>query len=101
VAPIIGLGVGRDQHVAEARHRSGQTPLPAETPAALTPAYADEKAVQWTAFLRRTELAAAPEPFPAIQAQIAELVMPPTLALNQGATFDAVWTRGGPWTDGL
>jgi hypothetical protein len=56
-----------------------QTPLPQETPAALTQAYAEEKAAQWAAFLRRTELAAAPEPFPAIQTQIAELVMPPTL----------------------
>src|SRR3546814_16620958 len=64
-----------------------QTPLPAETPPALTPAFADEKQAQWTAFLWRTEIALAPEPFAAIQAQIAALAMPPVLALGQGFDF--------------
>jgi len=74
-----------------------QTPLPVETPPALTPAFADEKQGQWTAFLRRTEIALAPEPFAAIQAQIAALVMPPVLALGQGAAFAGDWPNGGPW----
>ncbi|MFZ5793809.1 MAG: nucleotidyl transferase AbiEii/AbiGii toxin family protein [Pseudomonadota bacterium] len=76
-----------------------QTPLPAETPPALTPAFADEKQGQWTAFLRRTEIALAPEPFAAIQAQIAALVMPPVLALSQGAAFAGDWPIGGPWKE--
>lgn len=76
-----------------------QTPLPQETPAALTQAYAEEKGAQWIAFLRRTELAAAPGPFPAIQAQIVELVMPPTLALGQGRAFDGRWGPSGPWKE--
>jgi hypothetical protein len=73
------------------------TPLPAETPPALTPAFADEKQGQWTAFLRRTEIALAPEPFAAVQAQIAALVMPPVLALGQGTAFTGDWPSGGPW----
>ncbi len=76
------------------------TPLPQETPVALTHDYAEEKEAQWAAFRRRTEVAAAPEPFPAIQARIAELVMPPTLALIHGQPFDASWSRMGHWTGG-
>ena len=83
----------------EATFDRRQTPLPAETPPALTPAFADEKQAQWTAFLRRTEIALAPEPFAAIQAQIAALVMPPVLALTQGAAFDGVWPSGGLWQE--
>lgn len=81
----------------EATFDRRRTPPPAETPAALTPAYAAEKAGQWTAFLRRTELATAPDPFPVIQSRIAEFVMPPTLALVRGLVFDAAWRRGGTW----
>ncbi len=76
-----------------------KTPLPQETPIALTLAYPASKGTQWAAFLRRTELADAPEPFPSIQARIVELVMPPTLALIQGQAFDTHWRRMGPWTE--
>lgn len=74
-----------------------RTPLPHDMPAALTPAFADEKQGQWAAFLRRTEIALAPEPLAAIQARIADLVMPPVLALGQGERFAARWRPGGPW----
>lgn len=77
-----------------------QTPLPQATPLALTPAFAGEKQAQWAAFLRRTEIALAPEPFAAIQAQIATLVMPPALALGRGAVFEGGWPGGGPWRIG-
>jgi hypothetical protein len=76
-----------------------QTPLPVETPPALKLAFADEKQGQWTAFLRRTEIALAPEPFAAIQGQIASLVMPPVLALGQGTALASDWPIGGPWKD--
>jgi len=74
-----------------------QTPLPVETPPALTPAFANEKQAQWTAFLRRTEIALAPQPFLTIQAQIAALVMPPVLACVRGGSFNGEWPSGGPW----
>jgi hypothetical protein len=74
-----------------------QTQLPRETPVALTPDFANEKQGQWAAFLRRTEIALAPEPFAAIQARIADLVIPPALALGEGETFAARWRAGGPW----
>jgi hypothetical protein len=74
-----------------------QTALPRETPAALTATYAAEKQGQWAAFLKRTEIALAPEPFPDVQAQIQQLVMPPVTALVQDTDFDAHWHPGGPW----
>ena len=37
------------------------TPLPSETPVALTAEFAEAKQAQWAAFLRRTEIALAPE----------------------------------------
>ena len=77
-----------------------ETPLPNETPLALTAGFADAKQVQWAAFLRRTEIALAPEPLPEIQARIAELVMPPMIATTEAAPFNARWPPGGPWIDG-
>lgn len=76
-----------------------ETRLPTETPVALTVGFADAKQVQWAAFLRRTEIALAPEPLPEIQARIAELVMPPMIATTEAAPFNARWAPGGPWID--
>lgn len=74
-----------------------QTKIPEQIPAALTAAYADERQGQWNAFLRRTEIALAPEPFPDVQAQIERLVMPPAAALAGGGAFAGCWRPGGPW----
>lgn len=74
-----------------------ETEPPAEPPLALSAAFADAKQAQWTAFLRRTDIALAPEPFPDIQAQIAALMMPPAQAVVAGQRFDQWWTPGGPW----
>lgn len=75
------------------------TPLPAEPPTAFTAAFAEAKQAQWAAFIRRTEIAMAPEPFPAIQETIARFVMPPVLALAKGETFARRWPAGGDWAD--
>jgi hypothetical protein len=74
-----------------------ETEPPAEPPLALSAAFADAKQAQWTAFLRRTDIALAPEPFPDIQAQIAALMIPPAQAVAGGQGFDQQWTPGGPW----
>ncbi|WP_293679839.1 nucleotidyl transferase AbiEii/AbiGii toxin family protein [uncultured Phenylobacterium sp.] len=74
-----------------------ETPLPSEPPVALTAAFADAKQAQWAAFLKRTEISLAPEPFPEIQAQIASLVMSPTLGAAKAEPFAAAWPAGGPW----
>ena len=74
-----------------------ETEPPAEPPLALSAAFAAAKQAQWTAFLRRTDIALAPEPFPDIQAQIAALMMPPAQAVAGTQRFDQKWQPGGPW----
>jgi hypothetical protein len=76
------------------------TPLPTQAPLALTAEFAEAKQGQWAAFLRRTEIALAPEPLPELQARIAELVMPPAIAMAKAASFEARWTESGPWSVG-
>lgn len=75
-----------------------QTPLPATLPIALTADFAADKQVQWRAFLARTQIALAPEPFPDVQARIEALVMSPTAALVEGKAFASHWEPGGPWS---
>lgn len=74
-----------------------ETEPPAKPPLALSAKFAAAKQAQWTAFLRRTDIALAPEPFPDIQAQIAELMMPPANAVATAQLFDRTWQPGGPW----
>jgi hypothetical protein len=75
------------------------TSLPAETPIALTQAFANDaaKQIQWGAFLRRTAIALAPEPLPELLRSVAAFVTPPLLTLGTEAPFELVWSPGGPW----
>jgi Nucleotidyl transferase AbiEii toxin, Type IV TA system len=75
------------------------TSLPAETPIALTQAFAEDaaKQAQWSAFLRRTAIALAPEPLPQLLRSVAAFVTPPLLTLGTEAPFELVWHPGGPW----
>lgn len=76
-----------------------QTKLPLETPDALAPEFAENptKQAQWQGFLRRTAIAMAPEPLPIVLEKIREFVMPPTMAIANGVTFEETWSPGGPW----
>ena len=76
-----------------------QTPIPQETPAALTPAFAADptKQAQWNGFLRRTAMSRTPDPLPLVLAQIQTFVMPPTVAIVKGVPFEEWWPPGGPW----
>ncbi|WP_404405716.1 nucleotidyl transferase AbiEii/AbiGii toxin family protein [Pelagibacterium halotolerans] len=75
------------------------TNVPAETPIALTPAFAEDaaKQAQWRGFLRRTALAMAPGPFAEMQAKVAAFVLPPVRALTAGRPFEGKWAVGGRW----
>jgi len=75
-----------------------RTALPRELPVALTAGFAADKQVQWRAFLARTHIALAPEPFDDVQARIATLVMAPTMALLAGQTFVLHWEPDGSWS---
>ena len=67
-------------------------------PSGLSAVFAEEKQIQWAAFLRRTEIALTPDPLAEVQARIAEFVMPAATAITRSKSFEATWTAGGPWT---
>lgn len=90
-----GAVLARAIHATFERRR---TALPQELPVALTPGFAADKQVQWRAFLARTQIALAPEPFSDVQARIATLVMAPTMALLAGQPFVSRWEPGGSWS---
>jgi hypothetical protein len=74
-----------------------QTPLPVETPLALTEAFAQDagKQAQWRAFLNRTTLALAPEPLPELIGFIATFALP--LLNASEVVVGQRWAPGGPW----
>ena len=91
--------------VAATFERRG-TPLPASLPVALTETFWQDagKQAQWRAFLRRTTLTLAPQPFPELVACIASFVSP--LIVTTTAMVGMTWPVGGPWvrvseTDGV
>lgn len=76
-----------------------QTPLPQETPTALTLAFCQDrvKGSQWQGFLNRNELDAPS--LPEVVGLLHEFLMPPTHALVEGRPLSRSWLPGGPWTD--
>ncbi|TVR81881.1 MAG: nucleotidyl transferase AbiEii/AbiGii toxin family protein [Rhodospirillales bacterium] len=87
-------------HAIAATFDRRRTAIPADTPIALTTAFAEDAAKQgqWQAFLRRTAIAMAPGPFAELQARVAAFVLPPAHALVAGNAFNETWNAGGPWT---
>ena len=73
------------------------TAVPSTTPLALTPEFyeAPQKQMQWTAFLRKSGLAA-----PSLDKVIISLQMfllPLIVSIQRSATFDLKWSAGGQW----
>lgn len=77
-----------------------QTAIPAETPVAFTQDFANDtsKQSQWSAFLKRTSLAMAPEPLPDLLAFVAGFAMPLLEAARDGKPFAEKWPAGGSWS---
>jgi hypothetical protein len=75
------------------------TALPLDTPIALTSAFAEDagKQAQWQAFLRRTNIALAPEPLPDLLRLIVDFLMPPTRALIGKQGFTMQWQPSIGW----
>jgi len=75
-----------------------RTPIPAETPLALTPDFHGDaaKQTQWRAFLRKGSVPEAAE-LSAVVELVGALVMPPVAAARAGGAFDRRWRKGGPW----
>jgi hypothetical protein len=77
------------------------TALPSGTPFGLSEAFAVDPGKQalWRAFLRRTEIAMAPEPLSALIPAINAFLMPILRAAISGDPPPTHWPRGGPWRD--
>lgn len=76
-----------------------RTPLPAELPVALTPAFAsiEGKRAQWNGFIQRNRLMSAPESLDIVIEGVASFIGPLLAAAERGERFKAAWPAGGPW----
>jgi predicted nucleotidyltransferase component of viral defense system len=76
-----------------------RTPIPRETPLALTSEFHGDaaKRTQWRAFLRKGSVSEAGE-LPAVAELIGAFVMPPAGAARAGRSFGRRWPKSGPWT---
>ncbi len=76
-----------------------KTPLPADLPVALTPAFTTDtgKLSQWAAFLRRSDAHDAGSLADAI-GEITTFAARPLSVAATGASWSATWPPGGPWT---
>jgi predicted nucleotidyltransferase component of viral defense system len=77
------------------------TALPAQTPFGLSEAFAADpaKQVQWLAFLRRTEIALAPEPLSELIPAISAFLTPVLRAAHSSESPPGHWPSGGPWRE--
>ncbi|HEY7124722.1 MAG TPA: nucleotidyl transferase AbiEii/AbiGii toxin family protein [Ktedonobacterales bacterium] len=78
-----------------------RTPLPSETPLALTGLFGDDrsKQVQWQAFLSKGKLEVEASGLGAVVGFLQGFLLPPTLALPSEQPFALVWPAGGPWQE--
>jgi len=76
-----------------------QSPVPTDTPLALTPFFATDrvKQTQWAAFLRKSRLPAPGLTLDSLIPILRAFLLPPAQAAAQGLAYPATWTPGGPW----
>jgi hypothetical protein len=74
-----------------------RTPLPAETPLALTAEFGTDrtKGTQWRAFLRRARLVDPQPPLDQVVVLLESFLMPPTIALSTDETWNRTWRPTG------
>ena len=76
-----------------------RTPIPMDTPLALTSEFADDetKRRQWVAFVRKGKLNNHGLVLSQIRAILHDFLMPPIIALSEGVEFDDVWSPDLSW----
>jgi predicted nucleotidyltransferase component of viral defense system len=76
-----------------------RTPIPTDTPLALTSEFADDetKRRQWVAFARKGRLNNEGLVLNQIGAILHDFLMPPTIAVIEGVEFDLVWSSDLGW----
>jgi len=90
---------GRLAGALRATFERRRTAIPADPPIALTAAFAEVegKRAQWTGFVRRNRLAAAPADLASVIDGIAGFVGPVLAAAGRGRAFSGIWSPRGPW----
>jgi predicted nucleotidyltransferase component of viral defense system len=75
------------------------TPIPSDTPLALTPAFAaiEGKEAQWSAYVRKNAIKSAPTSLARIIPELETFLEPLLAAIRKGAPFGSTWPSGGPW----
>ncbi len=83
----------------KATFRNRDVPIPAESPAALTTGFAEDrtKLTQWRAFLRRTDLDPMPPAFGEVVSHLGRFLGPVIELLRAGTPPRGTWPPGGPW----
>ena len=76
-----------------------RTDIPAETPLALTPDFAEveNKRAQWAGFVRRNRLTTAPAELDTVTEAVAAFIRPVLIALARKEPLAGTWPPGGPW----
>jgi predicted nucleotidyltransferase component of viral defense system len=76
-----------------------RTPLPTESPLALTAEFSEDasKQAQWKAFIRKGKLKTSEETLGDIIAILQIFLMPPTQAIAQEKKFELIWSPSGLW----
>jgi hypothetical protein len=74
---------------------------PTTRPLALTSEFSEDKqkSVQWSAFLRKTNLNSNDLSFSGITARLADFLIPPAEAASQGKQFSKYWRPNDGWTE--
>lgn len=75
------------------------TEIPAVGPAAFSAQFAQEKQVQWAAFLKTSISADVPEQMEAVLARLREFIPPVFEHILAGRKFRKSWKTGGPWQE--
>jgi Nucleotidyl transferase AbiEii toxin, Type IV TA system len=76
-----------------------RTPIPTDTPLALTSEFADDetKQRQWVAFVRKGKLNEEGLVLSQIRSILHNFLMPPTIAIVEGVEFNRVWSSDLAW----
>ena len=81
----------------EATFRRQKTEVPAAGPLPLTAEFAESKAGQWRAFLRKNGLEAEGATLARVTEDLQHFLLPPTRALAGSTNFTMFWPAPGPW----
>lgn len=76
-----------------------RTAVPSALPVALTPQFSRQpgKAQQWTAFLRRSNVAEGPAELTEVIEALKQFLTPALSAVAEGRDLECTWPPGGPW----